>query len=92
MVSNLVIFHWDGSARDANFLAIHEPSSSCDWGGYGSSEAMGMLLMFTVSFREIIVMAKVALNPGSSQQGKARRAAVGWRRNEVYNENDMYGR
>ena len=36
-----------------------------------------MLLKLTVSTREIIVIANVAFNRGSSQQGNARRAAVG---------------
>jgi hypothetical protein len=42
------------------------------------SEAIDMLLKLTVSARDIIVMAKVAFNRGSSQQGNARRAAVGF--------------
>jgi hypothetical protein len=37
-----------------------------------------MLLRLTVSLGEIIVTTKVALRRGSSQQGKARLAAVGW--------------
>ena len=43
-----------------------------------SSEIAGMLLKLTVSARDIKVMAKVALRSGSSQQGKARLAAVGF--------------
>lgn len=37
-----------------------------------------MLLRLTVSAREMRVMLKVAFSAGSSQQGKARRAAVGY--------------
>jgi hypothetical protein len=38
----------------------------------------GILLKLTVSAREIIDMANVDFRRGSSQQGKARLAAVGW--------------
>jgi hypothetical protein len=41
------------------------------------SKMAGMLLRLTVSAREIIDMANVAFKRGSSQQGKARLAAVG---------------
>lgn len=38
---------------------------------------MGILFKLTVFFREIMVTANVAFVAGSSQQGKARLAAVG---------------
>jgi hypothetical protein len=44
----------------------------------GTSRAAGMLLKLTVSLREISVIPKVALSSGSSQQGKALLAAVGY--------------
>lgn len=44
-----------------------------------SSEVVGMLLRLVVPTREIKVTPKVALSRGSSQQGKARRAAVGYK-------------
>jgi hypothetical protein len=44
----------------------------------GTSEMTGMLLRLTVSAREIRVIPNVALSIGSSQQGNARLAAVGY--------------
>jgi hypothetical protein len=52
--------------------------SSVDLGSYSFSDDTGMLLKFTVSAREIKVIANVALSSGSSQQGNARLAAVAW--------------
>ena len=42
------------------------------------SDTTGMLLRLTVLAREIIVTENVALSRGSSQQGKALRAYVGY--------------
>ena len=44
----------------------------------GFSETTGILLRLTVSVREIRVMSYVALRAGSSQQGKAFLAEVGY--------------
>lgn len=49
-----------------------------DSGSYSFSDDTGMLLKLTVSAREIMVIANVALSRGSSQQGNARLAAVAW--------------
>jgi len=43
-----------------------------------SSEIEDMLLRLVVSAREMRVIPNVALRRGSSQQGNARRAAVGY--------------
>ena len=50
---------------------------SAELGSKEVSEMAGILLRLTVSLREIIVIAKVALRRGSSQHGNARLAAVG---------------
>ena len=43
-----------------------------------TSERAGILERLTVPFRDMSVTEKVALRSGSSQQGKARRASVGY--------------
>jgi hypothetical protein len=42
-----------------------------------------MFERLTVPFRDMSVTEKVALRSGSSQQGRARRASVGYRNNHV---------
>ena len=76
-MSNRVNFHSDGLGREAIFFASHESSSTIP-GAQTTSDAADILLRLTVSFLETMEIANVALRPGSSQQGKARRAAVGW--------------
>lgn len=78
-MSNFVTFHFsswvDRPEKSSARSAFSD--SSLTLGSKTFSEIEGMLLKFTVSLRETMVTAKVALSAGSSQQGKARRAAVG---------------
>lgn len=80
-MSNFVIFQGAVlvSGATANFSVNQDttPSVSSAFWLYWVSETAGMLLKATVFSRETNVTAKVAFNNGSSQQGKALRAAVG---------------
>ena len=78
MVSNLVIFHWPASDKEAIFLASHESFSALS-GLNTSSEIAGILLRLTEFTRETSVTATVALRSGSSQHGNALLAAVGYK-------------
>lgn len=87
MVSNLVIFHLSDIfsscvvneenhfVKEATVPVLPESDPET----YTSSEDAGIFDKLTVSAREMRVMAKVALSNGSSQQGNARLAAVGYR-------------
>ena len=73
-----MIFHF--SDVPTNFSANHD---SVAFVGLSSrlnsvSVATGILFKLTVPVREMRVVANVALRAGSSQQGKACRAAVGY--------------
>ena len=74
--SNLDIFHFPPAAA---IFSDNQGPIEPPFGSRISSVMTGMLLRLTVSTREIKEILKVAFNRGSSQQGKARRAAVGWR-------------
>jgi hypothetical protein len=80
VVSKRVIFHLSDSCLSAKgrIRSASGPFSltTASCGSQTSSEIAGILLKFTASAREIIVMANVALSAGSSQQGNARLAAV----------------
>jgi hypothetical protein len=54
-------------------------ASKAELESHACSDSAGMLLILTVSDREIIVIVHVALSSGSSQQGKAARASVGYK-------------
>ncbi len=82
VVSNLVTFHWSASGKVAIFFASHVSLSTLS-GLYTSSEMAGMLLRLTELTRETRVTAKVALRRGSSQQGNALLAAVGYSRTQI---------
>ena len=58
---------------------VKRSAISTDLRSIGCSEIAGILLRLTVFLRDIRVMAKVDFSNGSSQQGKARLAAVGLR-------------
>lgn len=66
-----------GAAESCDVNQETTPPLSSALGLYVASSTAGMLLKETVSSREIKVTEKVAFNRGSSQQGKALRAAVG---------------
>jgi len=80
VVWNLVIFHLsslvDNDEKRAAKSAL--PSEVLFPGVIISSEMADMLLRLTVSARDMSETAKVALSKGSSQQGNARRAEVGY--------------
>lgn len=84
VVSNREIFHlleafWSLIVKAENQSAREEtvvPDPEADL--YSSSEATGIFDRLTVSAREIMLILKVALSRGSSQQGNARLAAVAW--------------
>jgi hypothetical protein len=66
----------------ANQLPSSTPSkrASVNLSATAASERAGMLERLTVPFRDTSVTEKVALRSGSSQQGRARRASVGYER------------
>lgn len=72
-----MIFHCPASGSVDSFFVI-QGSAIAASGLYTSSEIAGMLLRLTEFTRETSVTANVALSSGSSQQGNARRAAVGY--------------
>lgn len=79
VVSNRVVFHFSPVAKPENSFT----RSACPVGAFVSdamisSEMAGILLRLTVSARDTSVTANVAFSRGSSQQGNARRAAVGF--------------
>lgn len=84
VVSNRVIFHLSGELMfgvvnaENHWLTDDTSSLESDSGRNSFSDDTDILLRLTVSARDIKVMAKVALSSGSSQQGNARLAAVGW--------------
>lgn len=79
VVWNRVTFHWPSwVVVDDNRSARGVFSPNNVFTVYTSSEIAGILLRLTVSARDIMVTEKVALSKGSSQQGNARRAAVGF--------------
>lgn len=74
-----VIFHL--SPPDVNFAIFSDSHGELLGGAEDSrisSEMTGMLLKLTVSARDTMLTANVAFNNGSSKQGNARRAAVGY--------------
>jgi hypothetical protein len=89
VVVNLVSFHWARCAAespptsssisvDVHWLKAALRSRSTPAAAYTCSEMTFMLDRLMVLSREIMVSANVAFSAGSSQQGKARRAAVGY--------------
>jgi hypothetical protein len=80
VVWNLVIFHLSSVVLNSEKRSAKSvlPADAFVAGVKFSSEMAGMLLRLTVSARDMRVMAKVALSRGSSQQGNARRAEVGY--------------
>lgn len=74
---NLVTFHSPSFKPESNASEPGSRLEACKFGVMTSSDTEGMLLRLMVSDREIRVIPKVALRRGSSQQGNARRAAVG---------------
>lgn len=83
-VVNLVIFQFS-FRMDAMISEISGETTVLS--SMGSSESTDMLLKLTVSARDIIVMEYVAFRRGSSQQGKVRRAAVGFEGRQINNPN-----
>lgn len=69
---------------DSNEVACQLPSltpskrASVNLSATATSERAGILERLTVPFRDMSVTEKVALRSGSSQQGRARRASVGY--------------
>lgn len=79
VVSKCVTFHLSSEGRLVNNLSrSFKPVSFTALGSITFSEIAGMLLKLTVLSREIKVTAKVALRRGSSQEGNALLADVGY--------------
>jgi hypothetical protein len=81
VVWNLVIFHLSSvvvNSEKRSAKSVLPLPDALLAGVKISSEMAGMLLRLIVSARDMRVMAKVALSRGSSQQGNARRAEIGY--------------
>lgn len=78
VVWNLVIFHFSDVPTSLSASQDSVAEAGVSIGSYSTSKTAGILFKFTVPVREIMVIAKVALRAGSSQQGNPLRAAVGW--------------
>lgn len=60
-----------------------------EFGLYTASETAGMLLILTVSECDTMVIEKVAFKSGSSKQGNAARASMGYNKQTEMNIRDI---